>query len=166
MRFKSKHELVESVEHEHRAFVELLRSLPTSRYRDAGVWGDGWTICDLLAHLTEWEQMFLRWYQAGENGERPIMPAPGYKWNETPRLNQAIVRKHRRKPIDSVLDEFETSYREIFSLTQQLSEDELLVPGHFAWTGKNPLTTYLAPNTCSHYRFASKVLKRWLLRSA
>ena len=132
MRFKSKHELVESVEHEHRAFVELLRSLPTSRYRDAGVWGDGWTIRDLLAHLTEWEQMFLRWYQAGENGERPIMPAPGYKWNETPRLNQAIVRKHRRKPIDSVLDEFETSYREIFSLTQQLSEDELLVPGHFA----------------------------------
>jgi hypothetical protein len=32
----------------------------------------------------------------------------------------------------------------------------------FAWTGKNPLTTYLGANTCSHYRTATKILKRWL----
>jgi hypothetical protein len=32
----------------------------------------------------------------------------------------------------------------------------------FASTGKNPLTTYLGANTCSHYRTATKILKRWL----
>ncbi len=166
MRFGSKQEFVDRVAAERRAFVELVSSVARSRYRETGVWGDGWTISDLLAHLTEWEQMFLGWYRVGRNGGQPSMPAPGFKWNETPRLNQAIVKKHNRKPISRVVDEFEASYHEIFSLIQQLSEEELLVPGHFAWTGKYPLTTYLAPNTCSHYRFAFKVLKRWPQRPA
>jgi len=166
MRFRSKREFVESVEQEHQTFVELVRSVSTSRYREEGVWGDGWTIRDLLAHLTEWEQMFLGWHRAGHDGRQPVMPAPGFKWNETPRLNQAIWSKHRSKSARKVIDEFEASYREMFSLIQQLSEEELLTPGHFAWTGKYPLTTYLAPNTCSHYRFATKILKRWLKRVA
>jgi hypothetical protein len=164
MRFKSKQEFVESVEKEPQAFVELVRSVPNERYREAGVWGDGWTIHDLLAHLTEWEQMCLGWYQVGRNGGQPIMSASGFKWNETPRLNQAIWGKHRLKPARKVVDEFEASYQEIFSLIRQISQNQLLVPGQFAWTGKYPLTTYLAPNTCSHYRFATKVVKRWLKR--
>lgn len=94
MRFKSKTEFVESVETEHELFCKLVRSVPIEGYREPEVWGDGWTICDLLAHLTEWEQMFLGWYQAGLNGGQPIMPAPGFKWNETPRLNRAIQSKH------------------------------------------------------------------------
>lgn len=165
MRFTSKREFVESVDKEHRALAELVNSLPRSRYGEAGVWGDGWTIHDLLAHLTEWEQMFLGWYRTAQDGEHPILPAQGFRWNETPRLNQAIWAKHHLKPGTKVIDEFKASYQEISSLIQQLSEEELLTPGHYAWTGKHPLTTYLAPNTCSHYRFATKILKRWLNRN-
>jgi hypothetical protein len=164
MRFTSKRDFLESVENEHQAFIELVRSVPKSRFREAGVWGDGWTILDLLAHISEWEQMCMGWYKAGRDGGHPILPAPGFKWNETPRLNHAIWDKHRLKSARQVLDEFEASYQETFFVIRKLSEDELLTPGHFAWTGKYPLTTYLAPNTCSHYRFATKILKRWQKR--
>ena len=162
MRFKSKREFLENVESEHQSFVELLETIPRSRYREGGVWGNGWNIQDLLAHLTEWEQMFLGWYRVGRDRGQPILPAPGFKWNETPRLNQAIWHKHRLKSAKKALKEFDTSYQEVLVLIVCLSEQELLTPGHFAWTGKYPLTTYLAPNTCSHYRFATRVLKRWL----
>ena len=64
------------------------------------------------------------------------------------------------------MNEFEVSYQEIASLIRRLSEDDLLTSGRFTWTGKYLLTTYLGPNTCSHYKFAAKVLKRWLKRSA
>jgi hypothetical protein len=162
MRFQSKQEFVKSVEKEHETLVDLLRSVPRSRYREAGVWGDGWTIQDLLAHLTAWEQMFLGWYRVGHDGGHPVLPARGFKWNETPRLNRAIWTKHRFKSVDEVIEESKASYQEILCVIRQLSEEELLTPGHFAWTGRYPLTTYLAPNTCSHYRFALKILKRWL----
>ena len=162
MRYDSKKELIEDIEKEHQMFLDLVRSIPKSRYSEAGVWGDNWSIKDLLAHLTEWEQMFLSWYRVGIEGDRPALPSKGYKWNQTPALNRAIWDKHRRRSVGDVLADFETSYQEIFSLARELSPKELLAPGHFTWTGKNPLTTYLGANTTSHYRTATKILKRWL----
>lgn len=162
MKFQSKVDLLEAIEREHATFLDLVESLPSRSYGEAGVWGDDWTIKDLCAHLTEWEQMFLRWYRDGREGLEPAVPAAGYKWNETPRLNQAIWRKHRNKPWRKVRAEFDSSYEEILGLARQLEEDELLTPGFFPWTKKLPLMTYVAANTSSHYRTATKILKRWL----
>jgi hypothetical protein len=162
VKFQSKADLLEAIEREHRAFVDLVESQPPRSRSHAAVWGDGWTIKDLCAHLTEWEQMFLGWYRAGREGRAPAVPAEGYKWNETPRLNKAIWRKHRDKPWRSVREEFDSSYEEILRLAKQLEESELLTPGFFPWTKKLPLMTYLAANTSSHYRTGTKILKRWL----
>ena len=41
--------------------------------------------------------MFLGWYEDGLRGIAPQMPAPGYKWRETPKLNRAIWEKHRSR---------------------------------------------------------------------
>ena len=127
-----------------------------------GVWGDDWTAKDLFAHLTEWEQMFLGWYRDGLAGRKPSLPAPGFRWNETPRLNRAIWRKHRHASWPSVRRRFDASYVEILTLAESLPEEALLAPGSFAWTKANPLVTYLGANTASHYRTATKILKRWL----
>jgi hypothetical protein len=162
VRFNSRGEFLESVQAEHEKFLALAGSVPQKRYGEKGVWGDGWTIKDLFAHLTEWEQMFLGWYREGLAGEVPVLPAVGYKWNQTPKLNQAIWRKHKAKSWKKVYAEFERSYQEVLSLAECLTEEQLLTPGHFPWTRKHPLTGYLAPNTCMHYRTASRILKRWL----
>lgn len=162
MKFDSKDEWIASIETEHQRFVDLVETIPRDRYLEEGVWGDGWNIRDLLAHLTEWERMFLTWYRVGLVGGQPEMPAKGFKWNQTPELNRKIWEKFRLKPVDDARADFETSFEEIFSLAQELTAEELLTPGQFAWTGKNPLTTYLGANTTSHYRTAAKILKRWM----
>ena len=164
MRFASKAELLEQVEGEHGRLLELLASIPKVRWRDAGVWGDDWTIQDLVAHVMEWQVMFLRWYRQGREGGAPELPAPGYKWNQTPELNRAIWRKHRRIANARLMEEFDRSYRDIRDLVVALPPAELLTPGYFEWTGTCPLTTYLAANTSSHYRFATRILRRWLRR--
>jgi hypothetical protein len=161
MRYRSKQALVASIEAEHDALCARLDAIPRSRHRDRGVWGDDWTVCDLVAHLAEWQAMFLTWYDDGVRGLRPSMPAPGYKWNETPKLNRAIWARHRRRSAASVRAQFDAGYRTILELVARLDEEALLLPGRFSWTGRSPLTTYLGANTASHYRFAVKVLKRW-----
>lgn len=164
MRFRSKRELLQSIRQEHDAFLAVAASIPRRRYSETGVWGDAWTIKDLFAHLTEWEQMFLGWYRQGMEGQDPPLPAPGYKWNQTPELNRAIWRKHRRKSWAKVSEAFDRSFAEIVSLAESLTEPELLEAGRVPWTRKLPLASYLAPNSCSHYRAATKILKRWLRR--
>jgi hypothetical protein len=162
MRYSTKQDLLEDIRAEHGGLCTLLKSVPESRYAEKGVWGDGWSVIDLIAHLAEWHGMFLRWYEVGLEGEMPEMPAPGFKWNQTPALNRAIWEENRRRSFPAVWRDFMRTYRRIVELVEGLPEEALLQPGRFGWTGKNPLVTYIGPNTASHYRFASKVLKRWL----
>jgi hypothetical protein len=162
MRYSSKDALMEDIRTTHDAFCALLADIPAARRREPGVWGDGWNICDLVAHLAEWQRLFLDWHRQGQKeGAKLRGPAPGYKWSELPKLNRAIWAKHRRRSPASVRGDFDARYEEILGLVERLSPESLLTPGYFAWTGKYPLTTYLAPNTASHYRFAIKVIKRW-----
>jgi hypothetical protein len=166
MKFKSKRELVERIEREHAAFVELANSIPARRRREPGVWGEGWNVADLHAHLAEWHRMLLRWIADDRAGRTPKLPAPGFKWNQTPALNREIQRRFARRSAARLAAEFESTYAEALALVQGLSEAELLEPGRFAWTGKLPLASYVAPNTCSHYAAARKILTRWLRASA
>lgn len=162
MRFESKRALVERIEREHAAFIELARSIPTSRYREAGVWGDGWNIADLFAHLSQWHRLLLGWVDDARCGRQPELPAPGYTWRETPRLNRAIQRKHARRSVAHRVAEFDATHAQVLALVNGLRPALLLEPGRFAWTGKLPLASYIAPNTCSHYAAARKILARWL----
>jgi hypothetical protein len=162
MRYRSKEALLGDIRTEHDSLCARLREIPKSRYRERGVWGDGWTISDLVAHLAEWQSMFLAWYDDGLRGANPRMPAPGYKWSELPALNVAIWAKHRSRPPEAVRAVFDSGYSRILGIVESLSAEQLLTPGHFEWTGKHPLTTYLGANTASHYRFAIRVIKRWL----
>ena len=160
MKYASKQELLSAIRGEHDRLMALVGELDAAELVQGGVWGDGWSVKDLLAHLGAWHRLFLRWYEEGAAGRTPAMPAPGFKWNETPRLNRSLWQRHERARWSEVLTFFEETYAEVLELVESLDEGELLEPGRFPWTGKHPLTTYLGPNTASHYRFAIKVLKR------
>lgn len=162
MKYASKKELIADIEREHAAFVGLVTSIPRRQWKQPGVWGDDWTVHDLVAHLTEWEQMFLGWHRAGEAGVRPEMPAPGYKWSQTRDLNRTIRKKHAGTSTKKVWESFEASFAETLALARALPEKAIFTRGAYDWTGKNALVTYLGANTASHYRTASKILKRWL----
>lgn len=166
MKFKSKRELVERIEREHAAFVELANTIPARRRREPGVWGEGWNVADLYAHLAEWHRLLLRWIEDDRAGRAPQLPAPGFKWDQTPALNREIQSRFARRSTARLVAEFDATYAEALALVKGLSEAELLEPGRFAWTGKLPLASYVAPNTCSHYVAARKILARWLRASA
>lgn len=90
MRYESKQALIDDIRTEHDSLCARLGEIPKVRWQEPGVWGDEWTVCDLVAHLEEWHQMFLGWYEQGLRGATPEMPARGYKWSQTPQLNRAI----------------------------------------------------------------------------
>jgi hypothetical protein len=162
VKYDSKEALVQDIEREYAALVTVLDGIPVPDYREAGVWGDGWTVNDLIAHLSAWHRLFLGWHRDGLAGRTPAMPAQGYRWNETPRLNHDIWRRHKDRPTDELRAELESTHGQALHLARELSEAQILEPGAFAWTGRNALVTYLGANTASHCRFAQKVLKRWL----
>ncbi len=155
----NKKELLADVEKEYDALEQFLAALSEQQMTCPGALGE-WSAKDVLAHLYEWQQMFFGWYAAGLRGENPPTPTAGYKWSQLPALNQMIYEKHRQLALEDVLEKFRASYRRTLQLVQDLEEDELFIPGRYAWMRNNALAQYIAANTASHYRWARKEMRK------
>lgn len=121
-----------------------------------------WSVKDLLAHLVEWERMFMRWYEAGLHGNRPDIPAPGYSWSEMDALNEHIFQKNKAHPLDEVLADFEDSYRQVYKLVEGIPEEDMFAVGSYDWVGNGNLVNYILANTANHYRWAKEKVRAWL----
>ena len=146
---------------EHDALEQLLATLTPEQMVQPGIVGE-WSVKDVLAHLTEWQQMVWGWYHAGLAGDSPSLPAPGFKWNELPALNQVIYEKYRDQSLADVLDRFQASYRQITVWVESLSEEDLFTPSHYAWAKTNALASYIISCTSSHDRWARTELRKSL----
>jgi uncharacterized protein (TIGR03083 family) len=155
----SKPDLLAAIEKERTALETYLDTLSPEQMTVPSIVGE-WSVKDVLAHLIEWEQMVLSWHAAGLRGEIPELPAPGFKWNQTPALNQQIFEKHKDRSLADVLAQFETSHREILGVIQGLSNEVLFTAGQYAWTKKNTLGTYFVSATSSHYLWARKEIRK------
>lgn len=155
----NKTDLLTAIDKEWNALEASLESLsPEQMVAPGGEWE--WSVKDILTHLIEWQQMVLTWYRAGLKGEKLEIPAPRYKWSQTPQLNQAIFEKHRNRQLDEVIIHFGASSGEILDVIQGLSNDELFTPGRYAWTQKNTLGTYFVSATSSHYLWARNEIRK------
>lgn len=121
-----------------------------------------WSIKDVIAHLYEWQQMTVRWYQAGQAGENPVTPSDDYTWREIPELNQHIYETYKDVAWDTILSDFETSHQDTLSLIKTIDNDELFTRKVYQWTKSTTVGAYFVSATSSHYDWARKEIRRGL----
>lgn len=123
---------------------------------------DDWSVKDLLAVRAWWTESVVDWIEAGRRGEHPVTPAPGYRWNETPRLNADIVRKARKETFEAIRTRLERGQRRVLATIDSLDDEELLRVGTFGWAGKWPLSRWISLNTARQYTTARTFIRRAL----
>lgn len=157
----NKTQLLESIQKQYAALEKFLAPLTAEQTTFAPTPG-AWAVKDILAHLYEWQQMFFRWYEAGLRDEMPEVPAPGYKWNQLPALNQAIYEKYRDLTPEKALALLRESHQKTIEFIENLPEADLATPGLYKWMNNNTLMAYLNANTAAHYVWALKDVKKTL----
>ena len=80
---------------EHDALEQLLATLTPEQMVHPGIVGE-WSVKDVLAHLTEWQQMVLGWYHAGLAGEIAIAPRARLQVERASRPQPGHLRKVSR----------------------------------------------------------------------
>lgn len=121
-----------------------------------------WAVRDILAHLYEWQQMLLSWYESGRRGETPAVPAPGFKWSQLPALNQQIYEKYCGLAPERALALLRESHHTTLQFIETLPEADLTAPGLYPWMNRNTLLAYLNSTTAAHYAWAVKEIKKLL----
>ncbi len=155
----NKSQLLAAIHKDYAALEKFLAPLSAGQLSAPNAPGV-WAIKDILAHLYEWQQMFFKWYQSGQRGDVPAVPAPGYKWNQLPALNQAIYEQYRNLTPEEALHLFRESHQKTVRFIETLSEADLGVPGLYAWMNQNTLMAYLNSITSAHYVWALKDAKK------
>ena len=120
---------------------------------------DDWSVKDLLAVRAWWAESVVDWIEAGRRGESPTLPAPGYKWIQTPRLNAAIVKAARKESYRSIRARLERGYERVLATIDGLNDRELLQTGAFDWAGKWPISRWISINTARQYTTARTFIR-------
>lgn len=157
----NKAQLLEVMQSEHDALDTMLAALTPEQMTSVSVTTQ-WSIKDVLAHLSAWEQLCLGWYKAGQRGQTPALPAEGFNWAQIPALNKQIFEAHHARPLAEVQQQYQASYRRIRKTVEALSEEELFTRQLYPWTNKNALGAYFISATSSHYTWARKEVRKCL----
>ena len=123
---------------------------------------DDWSVKDLLAVRAWWTHSVVDWVEAGRRGERPVTPAEGYRWKQTPRLNADVIKKCRREPYRSVRRRLDEGYARVLPAIAALTDRELLNVGVFSWAGSYPVARWISLNTARQYTTARTFIRRAL----
>ena len=157
----SKDQIIETAQTERTALEQYIASLTDEQMNRPNIAG-GWSAKDVLAHLIEWEQMVIQWYETGVKGNVPAVPSEEYNWGQLPQLNHAIFLKHHDRSLADIQKDFKSSYKKIIKVIQTIPEKELFTRGYYPWTRNNALAAYFVSATSSHYRWARTLLRKGL----
>ena len=121
---------------------------------------DDWSIKDLLAVRVWWTGSVIDWIEAWKEGESPVTPKEGYKWQETPRLNSDIVSESKHKTYEDIVKQLKLNYYRIITTIKKLDEPELVDVGHFPQAGRYPVCRWISINTTRQYLTARTFIRK------
>jgi hypothetical protein len=159
----TKAELVDAATTQYDALMAYLDTLTDAQLVAPGIVG-AWSAKDVLAHLSAWSQMCRGWYETGAAGGDPVVPAPGYKFSQTPALNQAIYERHKDDALGVVRARLAADHAALLAIIRCLDAEVLFTPGHYRWTKSTTLGSYFTSATSSHYDWAHKELRKGFRR--
>jgi uncharacterized protein (TIGR03083 family) len=137
-------------------FLAVLAQVPPDRMEEPSLDG-GWSVKDLLAHITFWEWHTLTGIQAGLRGERPDWPH-----GSADTLNARVYERSHDRPLADVRADFDRTHQAFMDQIAALDEADLIEKGRFAWTGSQPVRLWVYQDGYGHYAVHIRQLQAWL----
>lgn len=159
----TKAELLARIRTERKLLEAELADLDGDQMTKPGVEGC-WSIKDLIAHISVWEQRMITWLKQTLRSEVPQQLPAGMTWDDLDRWNEQTYLEHRDRPLDEVLAESNRSYRQAVQAVETMPEKALIEPDYYVWRGGKPLWEMVAANTFWHYREHRETIRAWLGR--
>ena len=159
-RSQTKAEIYEAIAFERAILLEALGGLTDEQMELPGACGE-WSVKDILSHLLDWERRCLAWYRAGLRGEVPKTPDDHFNWRQLTALNQLIYERYKDLSLAEVRQKFKASFEEMMAALDGMTEEELFAPNAYEWTGNGLLRDFVNANTAAHYRWATKLIKKF-----
>jgi len=135
----SKTQLLAELRNENASWQALLDEIGEANMTQPEVAG-GWSIKDIVAHLTEWRRRTVRRFQAALNHETDFTPPWPEDVQEDDEINAWIYESHRDRPLADILSNSREVFQQLIDVIDAFSDDDLQDPERFAWLEGEPLS--------------------------
>ncbi len=148
-------QLLNKLEKAWRSFQESYSGLSDQKMKEPGVTGD-WSVKDILAHVTTWEQEALKTLPLILEGGR--IPRYSEVYGGIDAFNAQMSDQKRDLSLSVVLKELDETHRRLVEYVQSAPEDAI--------TRETRFRRRLRLDTYSHYPIHDKAIREWRKRSA
>jgi hypothetical protein len=134
---------------------ESYAGLPDSQLVEPGVTGN-WSVKDILAHVTTWEEEALKYLPVILKGGRP--PKYSILYGGIDAFNSLTVEQKRSHSLADVLSQMDAVHRRLIDYVRSVPEEPFVKETRFR--------RRLRLDTYSHYPVHTKMIREWRERSA
>jgi hypothetical protein len=144
-----KQQLLKRLETAWMALKASYIGLSDAQLLEPGVMGD-WSVKEILAHVTTWEEEALKCLPLIVNGEKP----PRYvKYGGIDAFNAQMAEQKRSLALAEVLSQLDETHRRLISYIQNLPEEQ--------FRGETRFRHRLRLDTYSHYPLHARAIQQW-----
>jgi hypothetical protein len=137
------------------ALKDSYAGLPESRLMEPGVTGN-WSVRDILAHVTTWEEEALRHLPVILKGGKP--PRYSVTFGGIDAFNAQMTEQKRSLSLSEVIEQLDETHRRLVRFIQSAPEDVFSRETHFRHR--------LRLDTYSHYAKHTEAIRKWRVRES
>jgi hypothetical protein len=145
-----KQQLLKRLEKAWMDLQESFAGLPESRLMQPGVTGN-WSVKDLLAHITTWEEEALKHLPEILKGIKP--PRYSVTYGGIHAFNDKMTTQKNTLSLSDVLRQFEATHQRLITYIEEASEDQ--------FTRETRFRRRIRLDTYSHYPKHAKAIREW-----
>ncbi len=147
----------------HTRLADTVAKLSPAQLAEPSLAG-GWSVKDVLVHITWWEQRMIRTLQRALRGEPP---QPLGESNETheqtiERVNAEVFIENRNQPIADVLMDRQRSFANVLAMIDELGDGDTVDPAPIEAVLGRELVPLIAGDTYGHYAEHERAIRAWL----
>ncbi len=137
----SKAQLMSELKQENTDWQALLDAIGEANMTQPEVAG-GWSIKDIVAHITEWRRRTVKRFQIIRNPNVDLTPhwPKALQDDDVDKINAWFYEVNRDRPLTDVLDDSREVIQQLIDAIDALSDDDFQDPRIVAWLDGEQLT--------------------------
>lgn len=153
-----KEELMGALEDERERFLDAIDGLSDEALEQPGV-VDGWSIKDLLTHLTMWEAELIKLLWQAKQGQKPS--SVHFSHVAVDELNARWQKEMQDRSLERVMADFHSVRNQTIRRVEAFSDKDLNDANRYSWLGNRPLWEWVAGDSFQHEAEHREQISAW-----
>jgi hypothetical protein len=154
----NKSELLNALKMEQQHMSKTIADLSDEAMETPGVI-PGWSVKDILVHLTLWEAELVKLLWQASQGIKPT--TIHFRDVSVDETNERWHEENKTRPLERILVDFNGVRKQTIRRVENFPEKALTDPDHYPWLGGTPLWKWIAIDTFEHEAEHISQIESW-----